>query len=306
MAKVFITGATGFLGSNIARSLIANGHDLAATYRSSSSKELCEDFNSQISWILQERDWENEVLNYEPEVIIHAAWMGVGHDERNCWEIQSANINFLQQVLIIAKTCNVRKFIGLGSQAEYGGFNGCITEAHATNPNEAYGCVKVVCAQLTNQFCRLHHIDWFWLRLFSVFGKGESGNWLIPALVNKLITTDQMDFTPGDQKYAYLYAEDLGVAIDNIINVAGRPGIYNISGKHPIKLKDLITQIRDIVNPVFKLNFGNLLYRENQPMLVQGDCSKFVTEFGDFDISDFNTSLNLTIGYVMEKLKRNQ
>jgi nucleoside-diphosphate-sugar epimerase len=305
MSKVFITGITGFLGSNIARYLINNGHTLAATYRERSSKSLCTDFEDQITWILQDEDnWAEKIVAFGPDVIIHGAWLGVGHEDRNVWESQLANIDFIKQILLIAKNSKASKFIALGSQAEYGLFDGCITEDYPLKPTEAYGAVKVICTELIRQFCNAHKIDWFWLRLFSFFGKGESDKWLIPTLVNKLLTTDHMDLTFGEQKYAYLYADDLGCATGKIINGNGESGVYNVSGRNTVSLKTLVTNIRDQINPSFKLNFGRLDYRENQPMHMQGNVAKFIEQFGEFEMSDFNKSLTLTVNLLKKKFER--
>lgn len=302
MSKVFITGITGFLGSNIAAYLLSNGHSIAATYRSSSSKALCADFEDQVTWILQnDADWANKVVAFKPDIIIHGAWLGVGHQDRNVWESQLQNIDFIKQILLIAKNAGTKKFIALGSQAEYGAFDGCVTEDHPLKPTEAYGAVKVICTELVKQFCNANSIDWFWLRLFSFFGKGESDKWLIPTLVNKLLTTDHMDLTPGEQKYAYLYVEDLGRAVNNIITINGKSGVYNISGKSVISLKTLITTIRDQINPSFELNFGKLDYRQGQPMHMQGDVAKFVEQFGEFEQSDFDEALALTVNLLKNK-----
>jgi len=307
MAKIFITGITGFLGSNIAGHLVSNGHEVAATYRVSSSKALCHNFEDKITWILQDESWEQQVVDFKPAVVIHSAWLGVGHVERNLWESQVANIEYIKQILFVAKAAGTKKFIGLGSQAEYGLFSGSINEDHPIKPTEAYGCVKVVCSELVKQYCEYHHIDWYWLRLFSFFGKGESDKWLIPTLVNKLITADHMDLTPGEQQYAYLYVEDLGAAINKLITGDGESGIYNISGKHLTSLRDLVEDIRDQINPGFQLNFGKLDYRENQPMHMQGDSSKFVREFGEFDHSDFNNALAITVDYIKQQyIKRTE
>jgi nucleoside-diphosphate-sugar epimerase len=304
MSKVFITGITGFLGSNIAGYLVNNGHTIAATYRGSSSKSLCADFEDKITWILQDdSNWAEKATAFNPDIIIHGAWLGVGHLDRNVWDTQLENISFIKEILLIAKNAGTQKFIALGSQAEYGVFDGCVTEDHPVNPTEAYGAVKVICTELVKQFCGAHKIDWFWLRLFSFFGKGESDKWLIPTLVKKLLTIDHMDLTPGEQKYAYLYVEDLGRAINNIITVSGWSGIYNISGKYPVSLKNLITSIRDQINPAFKLNFSKLDYRKGQAMHMQGDVTKFVAQFGEFEVSDFKSSLALTVEAIKRKIK---
>lgn len=303
MAKILLTGITGFLGSNIASVLVGQGHLIVATYRSTSSKELCAGFEDKVQWVLQdsEDEWMEEVIAAAPSVIIHSAWLGVGHQQRDHWDTQAQNISYLQKLLQIAAAAKTKKFIGLGSQAEYGQFNGCINEDHPLNPMEAYGRVKILCAELLKQFCNQHQMDWYWLRLFSFFGRGEADHWLIPSMVKKMIIGTGMDFTAGEQKYAYLYVKDLGIAINNIIATEGCSGTYNISGKNLIALKTLIEGIRDKINSSFQLNFGKLPYRANQSMHIQGDSAKFTATFGEFDVSDFDSSMLKTLEYFKKK-----
>ncbi|WP_295794821.1 NAD(P)-dependent oxidoreductase [Mucilaginibacter sp.] len=303
MARVFITGITGFLGSNIARYLLEARHDVVAIYRENSSRDLCLTYIENVTWIIKDDsdEWINSVANGKIDVVIHAAWLGVGHRERNNWDHQFLNINFLQKVLQVTQKSGAKKLIGLGSQAEYGVFNGCIGENHPLNANEAYGHVKIICSEIIKQFCSYNNIDWYWLRLFSFFGKGESDTWLIPSLIKKITISDEIDLTLGAQKYAYLYVDDLGLAINKIINSQGNPGTYNISGASLLALKDLIQRIRDYINPKFKLNFGALPYRPNQSMHIQGDSAKFVEAFGAFEVSNFDKSLLKTIDYFLKK-----
>jgi len=303
MAKVFITGITGFLGSSIARYLVDKGHDIIGLYRHGSSLQLLESIENKITLVLQENDWVSNIISHKPHVVIHAAWAGVGHNDRDNWDSQLLNIDYLKQVLTIGKNSGAVKFIGLGSQAEYGTFNGMIDEHYPASPKEAYGCVKVICTEFVKQYCNYYDINWYWLRLFSFYGKEESERWLIPSMVKKMLTEKEMDLTEGEQRYAYLYVGDLGLAINNIIVKPGRSGIYNISGSSLIKLRDLVERIRDVVNKSFTLNFGRLPYRANQSMHIQGNSLKFKKEFGEFEVSDFDASLLATINGLIKRFK---
>lgn len=303
MAKVLITGATGFLGSNIAEFLLEQSHDVIATHRTTSSKKLCNNIENDIKWVNQDNErWEQEIIDLKPEVVIHSAWLGVTHQDRDNWESQLLNIKYLEKLLLVVQKAGVIKFIGLGSQAEYGAYNGIIDETAPCRPFQAYGCVKIICSELARQFCSYHQIDWYWLRLFSFFGKGESENWLIPSLIKKILTAEEMDLTAGEQKYSYLYVKDMALAIENIIRATGASGIYNISGDKLITLRRLVEQIRDNLKPGFQLNFGSLPYRPNQAMHMQGSSAKFIKEFGAFAASDFDESLSKTVKYLSNDL----
>ena len=305
MAKVFVTGITGFLGSNIAKYLVKSGHKIIATYRATSSRDNCISFLNQVEWILQTNDgsWIEEVVKFTPNIVIHAAWFGVDNTNRNDLAFQLSNIIFLKETLIIAQRSNSEKFIGLGSQAEYGLINGIVSEDCLLNPTSSYSRAKIICSEIVKHFCKFHKIDWYWLRLFSFYGEGESENWLIPSFIKKILLGEEIDLTPGEQKYSYLYALDLGVAVNFIIAKKGLSGIYNISSNNLISIKELLLTIKGKINNLTILNFGKIPYRENQSMRIQGDCSKFISEFGDFEVSEFDQSINNTIEYFKAKYK---
>ncbi|SMO61326.1 NAD-dependent epimerase/dehydratase family protein [Solitalea koreensis] len=299
MLRVLITGATGFIGSHIADSLVKSNYEVIALKRENSDCWRCEEINDKIKWINldEEGQWKKVVIRYNPEVFIHSAWIGVEAHERDNIKTQIKNIDFLTDLLEIAKELKIRKFVNLGSQAEYGCIDGKVNESFNANPTTTYGSVKLASLEIFKTFCIQHNINWVWLRLFSFFGEKECRNWLIPALIQRMQESNEMDFTPGLQKYAYLYVKDLGEITNRMISQPIDSGIYNVSSNQAITLKVLIEKIRDKIAPTFKLNFGALSYRENQSMHIEGDSSKLINQLGEIQLTDFDQALNSTIEY---------
>jgi len=295
--KILLTGATGFLGSHIAENLISHNFELILTKREHSSFKNCQSFQNEVTWIDTDSAlWIDKIIELKPEIIIHAAWNGVSSVNREDWENQLTNIDFMYQLLKIAERSNVKKFISLGSQAEYGQFEGKITEEYPLNPTSSYGAIKLAVSELQKAICTENKINWYWLRVFSVFGEREHEKWLIPSVINKMLTEcTEMDFTLGEQEYAYLYVTDFADSITNVVLQDAPSGIYNVSSDNPIHLKELLMLIRDKVNPVFKLKFGALPYRSNQSMRIEGDSSKFNKAFGQINTSDFTIKLERVI-----------
>ncbi|MEI7501825.1 MAG: NAD(P)-dependent oxidoreductase [Paludibacter sp.] len=295
--KILLTGATGFLGSHIAENLNNSKHELLLTKRLNSSLKNCQSFCTNVKWInIDTEEWTKQVISYKPDIIIHAAWNGVFSSNRENWDSQLTNINFIYQLLKIGEKCKVKKFISLGSQAEYGLFEGKITEEYPVNPNSSYGAIKLATYELVKSFCEDTKIDWYWLRIFAIFGERESENWLIPSVISKMLSEiKEMDFTLGEQKYAYLYAADFAQSVSNVVMKYGPSGVYNVSSSNTQSLKDLLQMIRDQINPDFKLNFGILPYRINQSMHIEGDSTKFNNTFGHINSEDFNDKLERVI-----------
>ena len=302
MNKVLITGITGFLGSHIAENLIASNIAVIGLKRSNSDIWRCKGFEDAVHWvdIDEEGLYEKELSAMDFDTVIHGAWIGVASDLRNDWGEQSKNISFLLSLLEISKNAGASKFIFLGSQAEYGSFNGKINEDYPANAVNAYAGVKLACLELVKTFCLTNNMNWIWLRLFSFFGEKENSNWLIPSLIRLMKVGNQMDFTKGEQKYAYLYVKDFATIMNSLVTSSVQSGIYNVSSSESRTIKSLIEEIRDYVNPNFVLNFGALPYRVNQSMHMEGDSEKLFSQIGKINSTDFRKALVTTLEYYIK------
>ncbi len=297
MSKVLITGITGFLGAQIAETLIDSGIGVIGLKRVNSNIWRCKRIETKVEWIDIKEGWHDTVSQLSPQSIIHCAWIGVTAKDRNDWQTQAKNILLLIDLLKICETCKIKKFIFMGSQAEYGHISGKISETEQATPSNAYGGIKLACMDILKTFSLSNNIDWIWLRLFSVFGEKEDATWLIPSLIKAMQHQAEMDFTKGDQKYAYLYIKDFAEIIKAILTHKIDSGIYNVSSQDAVPLKTLIEFIKDKVNPSFKLNFGALPYRQHQSMHLEGDISKLISQIGMPRFTEFNLALQKTIEY---------
>lgn len=298
--RVLITGISGFLGSQIAQELHDKGFELIALKRNATDLSRCYEFTENVNWINISENWEQKVIELNPQIIIHSAWEGVGALERDNWQIQINNLQFTLKLLSIAKEVNIEKFISFGSQAEYGYFSGVIDENYVLEPKSAYGLSKYLCSQTIKVFCEQNNIDWYWLRLFSFFGEKEASNWFIPSLIKNISENKPMDMTPGEQRYAYMYIGDLAEIICNLIKSSASSGIYNLSSKNSVSLKEIVEKIINIIKPLkSQVNFGAMPYRDNQPMLIQGEVSKLEGEIGEFNETSFDTNLKKVVEYII-------
>ncbi len=302
MLKVLITGISGFIGSNIAKFLIQNGIEVIGLKRENSNISRCISYSEKVKWVnldLEDK-WKQELVNLSPTSIIHCAWIGVEAKDRDNWSLQVKNINFLTDLIEISNQINLKQFVFLGSQAEYGFIDRKVDELHPTNPTSAYGSVKLASLEILKTFCFLNNVNWVWLRVFSLFGENENENWLIPSLIKSIHKTTEMDFTLGEQQYAYLYINDFAHIVTKIVQQKIDSGIYNISSNKIQDLRTLMNTIKQKINPEFKLNFGAIPYRDNQSMHIQGDISKLESQIGPITFTDFNVALQNTINYYLK------
>jgi nucleoside-diphosphate-sugar epimerase len=199
--------------------------------------------------------------------------------------------------LQVANKTAVSKFIFLGSQAEYGNINGIVSEDQVCKALNAYGSVKLACLEILKTFAVNNNINWIWLRLFSLFGEKENETWLFPSLIKKIKTESEMDFTLGEQKYAYLYVKDFAFIIRKLVTFEIQSGIYNVSSDIVRSIRSLVEEIKGIIKPTFQLNFGALKYRDNQSMHMQGSINKLSNQIGKVEFTEFSVAIHNTINY---------
>lgn len=308
--KILITGITGFLGSHLGRYFLNKGYMVIGLKRSSSDTWRCKEYYKKVLWLdLDVEEWESKASVLKPEIIIHAAWNGVTSDDRNNLQEQLSNLELLAKLLSVAKKCSAKRFIALGSQAEYGQLNKIVSEEDTLTADSAYGIVKVMASQMVNFFCTANNINWYWLRVFSVFGEKESKQWLITSVINQLLLNKpELIFSVATQKYAYMYVEDFTKMVFEIAEKTPFPnsGIYNISAKDAVSLKSIIERIKKLSNNRNSvLSFGKLPLRARQSTHIEGNMSKFLQNVCSIQYSDIDKSLNKTIKYLKESLANN-
>ena len=298
---ILLTGASGFIGSHIAEHLIANDYIVIAVKRETSNLSRCNDFKDEIIWINFETFQENieDIRLRSPEILIHAAWGGVKSSDREDWTEQANNLSLLTEMLRLSKELSIKKIIALGSQAEYGQFNDPIDETHLCEPYSAYGCLKNCASQVLQCFAKENNMQWYWLRLFSVFGPREEKKWLIPSVINNLLNHTEMKLTACQQEYDYLYVKDFAKSIQTIIEHSeDYSGIYNLSTGYANKLADIIHFLELKISSKQKiLNIGAIPYRPNQVMKMVGNPAKFQATFRQRPEYQIEDALSETIDF---------
>lgn len=304
--RIFITGVTGFLGASLANYLTdnyQNEYELMGLIRLNSDCYRLNNSRKMISFVyLEDVFWKTKVAQWKPDIVFHAAWNGVSSSERNTFITQSSNINLLIDLLDLTKMISGVKFIALGSQAEYGFLDHEVDENSPINPNTNYGLIKSVSADLLDKFSAQQNLEWYWLRVFSVFGELEGNNWLLPSIVSKFLRSEyNFDFTAANQIYSYLYVDDFLKLLKRIIDSnVNNSGIYNLSSKNSIVLKDFILKILSFLpSQTLKANFGALSIPTKQSSFLKGNMEKYISVFGDFEEIDFDIAVSRTVEYYL-------
>lgn len=303
--RVVLTGATGFIGSFLAEELLANGYEVIALRRSQSDLWRVAAVQQQLHWInVDEPTWEQQLLAWQPEYLLHSAWLGgVGANQRDDWHNQLGNLTFTMQLLQVLTQGPLKKVIALGSQGEYGAFHGRIDEAYPARPTAAYGAVKIATLQLLQTYCETHGIEWYWLRVFAVFGPREDRHWFVSFVADSLLKHEVPNLTKCEQKYDYLFVKDLARGIVQTLPAAlGVSGVYNIGANHATGLREIVELLRELTGSATDINYGALPYRSGQVMHMESNSDEFERVFGLIAQTALPVALAETVSFVKDTL----
>lgn len=275
--KYFLTGATGFIGSHVLDLLVKQHSTAAYLIRESSDAwrikyidENALDIKGDLS---DTSTFEKAFKDFAPDVVMHLGWEGVENAHRND-PTQKNNIETTMNLLKLSHEAGVQHFVGLGSQAEYGPCEDVIDEEQETNPVCEYGKAKLEAFEKAKTFCEEHNMRFAWLRLFSSYGPKDNPNWLISFLILSLLDGKEPELTPCEQEWDYVYVKDVARAIVATAQKEAAEGVFNLGSGKAKPLSEIVTMVRDLIDPNLPLGIGKKDYREDQVMHLEADITK--------------------------------
>lgn len=230
-----------------------------------------------------------------PEIVIHAAWSGVDNASRSDRSQISDNVPASCALIEACIQAGVRKFVGIGSQAEYGRLAGRISERTPTEPTSLYGSAKLAVMRLSSQLAAQSGMPFAWMRLFSTYGPGDNANWLIPSLVEQMLDGKRPRTTLGTQLWDYLYIDDVASGILAVANEERATGTFNLGSGEPVPVRSIVEAIRDRVAPAMALVFGEIPFGPTQIMHMEADITRIKDLANWSPRVDLATGLDLTI-----------
>lgn len=187
MKKTIVTGGTGFVGANLARKLLQEGHQVNLLVRSQHAGWRIADIRSecQIHEVdLQDHERLSGVVSHiKPDWIFHLAANGAYSWQTDVREIVDTNLSGTLNLLQSCIAVGFESFINTGSSSEYGFKDHAPDESEYIEPNSYYAIAKSSATMFCRHFARTHKLNIPTLRLYSVYGPFEEPNRLMPTII---------------------------------------------------------------------------------------------------------------------------
>lgn len=267
--KVLITGANGYIGSNVVSALLDRGADvIAVDIAHDNVDDRAEHIKANIFG--GEENWYTYLG--EPDVCLHLAWRnGFVHNADTHMGDLSAHYNFLTNLI----SHGLKQVAIMGSMHEVGYWEGAIDENTPCKPQSQYGIAKHALRCAMELYAVQHECRFQWLRGFYIFGDDLYGN----SIFCKIMQAERegkkkFPFTTGKNQYDFLHVDELAKQISACVMQSEVLGIINCCSGKPVALADQMEWYIANKHLTIQLDYGKYPDRPYDSPCIYGDNRK--------------------------------
>ena len=258
--KILITGGAGFIGSNLAKRLVKDQHEVVVLDNLLRGNKLDKETFEKVNFIHGDvRDLEIVTKASQGcDLIFHfAAVLGVDIVADNPVETMDVEVIGTRNVVYAAEVNNIKRIMYASTSGIYGhsAIENALTEEVLVDPRTSYAMAK----RYNEIYLASHYeekgLDVVSLRFFNVYGWNQDNRMVIPRFFEQALAGDQITvFGSGKQTRDFTFIDDTIEACIRLMDVKGCH-IINIANEAEWCILDVAEQIKEIVQSDSKIVF---------------------------------------------------
>ena len=271
--KVLVTGANGYIGRYVVKSLLDKGTEVIAcdirtdNVDNRAIKKSLNLFNLPSGNVFE--------LLGAPDVCLHMAWRnGFVHNAPTQIGDLSAHYNFLTAII----DGGLKQLAVMGTMHEVGYWEGAIDENTPCNPISMYGIAKDALRRAMILYCKQKECILQWLRCYYILGDDRNNNSIFSKL---LIAAEEgkktFPFTTGKSQYDFITIDNLANQLSATVMQREVTGIINCCTGKPMMLADRVELFIKEHNLDVRLEYGAFPDRPYDSPCEYGDAKKINT-----------------------------
>lgn len=282
MRKIFITGATGFIGRHLVRLLADEGYSVGVLARSPASFSSAgkgQDVTTFYGDVRNYEDLKNAFAAFSPDAVIHlVTYYAVMHRADEIGVMLDTNVKGTINLLEAAKeTGTVKLFINTSTCAVYEQEERRLTEEDGIKPQNLYAVTKLQAEEACGFYAESFGLPCVTLRLFPPYGPGDKERRLLQYVIASLQKKTPPDLTTGKQEWDFVYVSDIVSAFLAAIRAypyTAKHEIINIGTGEPQSVRSVVEKIKTEMHSETDLRWGAVEHRMNEVWYNSADISK--------------------------------
>ncbi|MCP1108675.1 NAD-dependent epimerase/dehydratase family protein [Ohessyouella blattaphilus] len=266
--KVLVTGAGGYIGRHVVKTLLDLGMEVSAV-------DIRLDGIDQRAELIEMSLFDGDEDIYEklgkPDVCIHMAWRnGFNHAADSHMEDLSAHYTFVKNMV----AGGLPSLSVMGSMHEVGYWEGAIDENTPTNPRSMYGISKNALRQAAFLLGE-NKTNIKWLRAYYILGDDERSGSIFGKIIKwEREGQEKFPFTSGKNRYDFITVDELAKQIACASIQDEVSGIINCCTGKPVSLADRVMQFIEEHNFKIRPEYGAFPDRAYDSPEIYGDATK--------------------------------
>ena len=267
--KIVITGANGYIGSNLTKLCIDNGHDVVAV---DINDEYIDNRATYIKADIFSRNIDFFHRFGQSDALIHLAWRnGFVHNDESHINDLPYHYAFLKSII----DSGIKYLSVLGTVHEVGYYEGSVDEYTPCKPMSLYGVAKNALRQSVELLASNKNIAFHWLRAYYIVGNDLRSNSVFGKLLRKAQDGEKMfPFNSGKNKYDFITIDELSKQILAATLQNRITGTINVCSGNPISLGERIEKFVADNKLDIKLNYGSFPDRAYDSPIIFGNPDK--------------------------------
>jgi UDP-glucose 4-epimerase len=213
MDKAFLTGGTGFVGANLARRLLREGHDLHLLVRPDYQRwrieKILPDLRLHEVHLHDTEKVSCAVREIRPDWVFHLAAHGAYSWQTDWEQMVRTNIQGTMSLVSACLESGFEAFVNTGSSSEYGFKDHAPGEDELLEPNSHYAVTKAAATLFCRYTAQSRRVHLATLRLYSVFGPYEDPRRLLPSLILRGLQGQWPPLADPEVARDFVYVDDV-------------------------------------------------------------------------------------------------